>query len=106
MVEPKHDIVVIGLKVRPGHGDRLVGVVGEDGKRAGRIEAYATDGARVNLVLLKRALDGNADTSPNIVRGLFLVRESMSKRPSTELQRPICEAYIEVQLWCPEADIL
>lgn len=71
MVEPEDDVVVI-VKFGTGDGDGLIGVVGEDGEGTGSIEGETSDGAGINAVLIEDTLDGVADTSPDVVRGLFL----------------------------------
>jgi hypothetical protein len=91
VVEPEDDVpdevllVVIGGlvgKVRCCDGDRLVRVVGEDGERAGRVEADALDGLGRDGRGGEDPADAFADGAPDVGGGLFLgggVSGQMSK---------------------------
>lgn len=77
MVQPEYNVVII---VKSGGGDRyrLIGVLRKDGQGAGSIEGKASDCTRIDIVLMEDALNGIADASPNVVRGLFL-QETISR---------------------------
>ena len=51
MVEPENDIAIV-VEIRPSHRDRLVCIVGEDGKRAGSVKGHTTDSAGIDVVLV------------------------------------------------------
>jgi len=74
VIEPQDDVAVIAIicEVWAGDGERLVGVVGEDGKRAGSIKANALDARGVDCGLADNAADTFADALPDICGGLFL----------------------------------
>lgn len=71
VVEPEDDIMII-IKLGTGNGHGLVGVMREDGERAGGIKGKAPNGVGINVMLIEDTLDGIADTSPNVVCRLFL----------------------------------
>lgn len=71
MVQPKNHIAV-RIEVRPGDGYGLVCNRGEYGQRACRVEPNAADSSWVDVMLADSALNRQAYTSPDIVRGLFL----------------------------------
>ena len=56
MVKPQDDVVII-VELRTGDGDRLVRVVGKDGKGAGGIESKAANRVGINAVLIQDPLD-------------------------------------------------
>ena len=66
MIQPQYDVMVI-IEFWSSHGDGLISVMGEDGEGAGSIKTNATDGGRVNVLLVKDTLDRSADTTPDIV---------------------------------------
>lgn len=66
VIEPEDDVSVI-VEFWARHRDWFVGIMREDGKRAGSIEGQTPDRRRVNVVLVKDALDGRADTTPDVV---------------------------------------
>lgn len=74
VIEPQDDVAVIAIicEVWTGDGERLVGVVGEDGKRASSIKANALDARRVDCGLADDAADTFADALPDVCGGLFL----------------------------------
>jgi len=74
MVKPQHDVPIVSIigEIRAGHWDRLIGVVGEDGKRACRIETNTLDAVGVNLGLCDHLLDANADGVPDVSGRLLL----------------------------------
>lgn len=74
MVQPEDDVPVVAviLEVWPRDGDWLVGVVGEDGKRARSIETDAANRSRVYLGVRHHLLHADADGVPDIGSGLFL----------------------------------
>ncbi len=71
VVEPEDDVMII-VEFRTGDGDGLVGVVGEDGERAGGIKGEAPNRIGINAVLVEDTLDRIADTSPDVIRRLLL----------------------------------
>ena len=75
MVEPKNDIAVIGCRVKVGSGDTdgFIGVVSEDGERARGIEANAPNRVGIDVVLSDGPVDRDADTTPDVSCGLFLL---------------------------------
>ena len=79
VVEPQDDIVIVLLRVevRRRDGDGVIGVVGEDGQRAGCIEADAADGLRVDVSLRHGAVHREADAAPDIRGGLLLCASSV-----------------------------
>ena len=74
VVQPQDDVasVAIVLKSGAGHGHGLVRVLGEDGQRAGSIEADAFDGAGVDVGLVDHMVHTVADAGPDVRGGLFL----------------------------------
>ena len=56
MIEPKDDIS-ISIEFRSCHRHRLVGIVGEDSERAGGIEADSTNRGRLDIIVVKSALN-------------------------------------------------
>lgn len=78
VVQPEHNVPVI-IEFGAGHRDGLVGVVGEDGQGASRIKCQASNSRRVDVVLVEYAVYRGADTSPDVVRRLFL-RATVSSR--------------------------
>ena len=75
MVKPEDDVPII-VEVGACDRDGLVGVMGEDGKRASSIKGHAPDCTRVNVVLIEDALDRCANTSPDVIRRLLLSKRS------------------------------
>lgn len=75
VVQPQDDVAVVAVvgKVRAGHGDGLVGVVREDGEGAGGVEADAADACGVDLGLGDDLADAEADATPDVGGGLFLL---------------------------------
>jgi len=71
VVQPEDDVAV-RVEGGRGDGDGLVGVAGEDGQRAGRVEADAADVRGVDVVLAEGALHGDADAAPDVGGRLFL----------------------------------
>ena len=60
MVEPKNDVAVVAIfviEVGPSNRDRFVSVVPEDSKGACGVEANATNGTRVDVVLIYCSTD-------------------------------------------------
>lgn len=100
MIQPKNHIAV-RIEVRPGDGYRLVCIIGEYGQRARRVEPNAPDSSWVDVMLANSALDGQAYTSPDIGRGLFLWIVRQLSRSEEEAQ-----AYIVTLLGLPETNIL
>lgn len=66
VVKPEDDIMII-IKSGTGDGHGLVGVMGENGERAGGIKGKPPNGVGINAMLIEDTLDGIADTSPNVV---------------------------------------
>lgn len=75
VIQPEDYVVIIAglIEGRPGDGDGLVGIMREDGERAGRIESYSSDRMRIDIVLGNGTVDGRADTAPYVCGRLFLV---------------------------------
>ena len=88
MVQPEHDVPVI-VKFGPGHGDGLIGIVGEDSKGAGSIKCQTADGGRVNVMLVEYTLDGGTDTTPDVVCRLLLKGIVSSETRSTCVKRDV-----------------
>ena len=63
---------MVVVELGGGNRHRLVGITGEDGKGAGRIEGEAANVIGINILLVQDTLDGSADALPNVVRRLFL----------------------------------
>jgi hypothetical protein len=80
VVEPQDHIAVVGglVKGRSCDRDGLVGVVCEDGQRAGCVEADAADRVWVDVVLGDGTVDRRADAAPNVGRRLFLKEDDGS----------------------------
>jgi hypothetical protein len=74
VVEPQNDVAVVTVvcEVRSGNRERLVGVVSEDGQRAGGIEANTLDAGRIDSRLANDTPDTFADALPDICGGLLL----------------------------------
>ena len=66
VIEPENNISVI-VEFWARYRDWFVGIVGEDGKRAGSIEGQAPNRCGINVILVKDTLDGRADTTPDVV---------------------------------------
>ena len=66
MVQPEDYIMIVAAEFRSCHRDGFVGVVGEDGQRAGGIEANAANRRGIDVILGYRSFDRVADTSPNV----------------------------------------
>jgi len=83
VVKPENDIAVVSVgivKLGASDGDGLVGVIGEDGQRAGRIEADTADCVWIDVVLVEGTLGRLADAVPDVGGGLFLVIVSVWMR--------------------------
>ena len=66
VIEPEDNVSVI-VEFWARHRDWFVGIMGEDGKGAGSIEGQASNRRGVNIILVQDALNGGADTTPDIV---------------------------------------
>ena len=66
VIEPEDNVPVI-VEFGARHRDWFVGIMGEDGKRAGSIEGQASNRRGVNIVLIEDAVDGRADTTPDVI---------------------------------------
>lgn len=75
VVQPEDDVAVIAVvgKVGTRHGHWLVSVVGEDGERAGGIEANALDGLGVDSGLGDDLPDADGNAVPDVGGRLFLI---------------------------------
>ena len=95
--------MIVGLEVRSSNGDRLIRVVCEDGKGAGRVETNAANCARVDIVLIQGTPDGKTDASPYIGSRLFL-----GCRISTinTLDRISHFTHVMILLGLPETNVL
>lgn len=74
VVKPQDDISIVAIVCEIGTGDRegLVGIVSEDSKRAGGIEANSLDAGGVDSGFADHTADAFADALPNIRSRLFL----------------------------------
>lgn len=82
VVKPEDHIPVVAIvgKVRAGDGDGGVGVVGEDGEGACRVEADAADGGGGDGRGGEDGADAEADCVPDVGCGLLVVGAAVGGR--------------------------
>lgn len=86
VVQPEHNVPII-VEFGTGHGDGLIGVVGEDSQGAGSVECQTSDSGRVDVVLVEDPLDRGADTTPDVICRLLLkVDESLAPSDGMDMQ--------------------
>lgn len=79
VVQPENDVAVVAIvgEIGAGNGNRLVGIVGEDGQGAGGVEADTLDLVWVDERLLHNSAHALADTAPDVCCGLFLEKTNI-----------------------------